>query len=140
MARSPAEPPKESPWASGPGAHVFVYDGFEDDLRRASEKDQAKLKALLRDHFCEFGAVKSPDKWNADEGTHSIGTRKIRLQAAKGHQCRVYGVVGSWNGKKAFFVAGVDPKKKQNKANPQVLKRSAEMAVRMIEEIEGASA
>ena len=139
MARSPGKPQNRQPWVSGPGAHVFIYDGFEDDLGVASEKDQVKVKALLRDQFCEFGFVKSHDKWNPDEGVYTVGTRRIKLQAAKAHQCRVYGVVGSWNGKRSLFVSGVDPKKKQNKADKGILQRAAETAAKMIDEIEGAS-
>jgi hypothetical protein len=140
MAKTPIDPSKQQPWASGRGAYVFVYDGFEDDMRRASEKDQRKIKALLQSQYCEFGFVKSPKKWNPNEGTHSVEGMEYKLQAAKGHQCRVYGIVGSWNGKRAFFVGGVDPKKKRDKADQGILMRAANVAAAMIAQIKGASA
>ena len=107
---------------------------------KASEKDQRKIRALLKEHFCEFGVVRSHEKWNPDEDSHQVGNQKVKLQAAKGHQCRVYGIVGSWNGKRAFFVGGVDPKKKRDKADNGILKRAATVAAAMIAQIKGASA
>lgn len=109
-------------------------------MREANEKDQRKIKALLKAHFCEFGMVTSHQKWNPDEGYHSVGGKTYKLQAAKGHQCRVYGIVGSLNGKKTFFVGGVDPKKKRDKADLQILTRAANVAAAMIAQIKGASA
>ncbi|MCB2114448.1 MAG: hypothetical protein KDD85_13010 [Parvularculaceae bacterium] len=109
-------------------------------MKRASKQDQRKVPQILREHFCEFGFVKSPQKWNSNEDDHRVSGRVYRLQAAKGHQLRIYGIVGSRHGKKTFFVGGIDPGKKSNKADKGILKRAADRAVALIGEIEGASA
>ncbi|MEZ5894994.1 MAG: hypothetical protein R3C40_11495 [Parvularculaceae bacterium] len=139
MDRPSDDPQEDEPWAKGPDAVVFVYAGFVKDMAKAKAKDARKVEQILRHHFCEYGFVKSKEKWNPNEGVYSVGNRRIKLQAVKGFQCRAYGVVGSWQRLRAFFISHVEPKKQRQKANLETLKRAAEKAAFLIDQIEGAS-
>ncbi|MEM6413540.1 MAG: hypothetical protein AAF720_02665 [Pseudomonadota bacterium] len=129
---------KDYLYASGSEALAFAYLEFEADLEAASAKDAAKIDALLKQEYCEFGRVRNSEKWNADEHRHKVGHAEYRVQAAKAYQCRVYGVEGSYNGSRAFFISAVEPKKKKDKADRKLLKTAAERAVELVAKIKGA--
>jgi len=122
----------------GDSAIVFAYLGFEDDLEKAIVKDAAKVVAILKNEYSKIGRVRSDEKWNPNEHRHKVGHKEYLVQAVKAFQCRVYGVEGSYYGKKAFFVTVVDPKKKDDKAKPALLRKAAEEAVELVKKIEGA--
>lgn len=99
----------------------------------ATDEQKAGLEDLL-ERFAHGGPSALPrDKLNGNEGwfpSHKAAG-KIRLQAFKPWQLRAYGYIRSVNGTPTFIITGVDCSKKQNKANPSILRAAGNEAVWM---------
>lgn len=57
------------------------------------------------------------------------------MQAFKTHKVRLYGLVRNIEGHKVFVITGVDPAKKQNKADPKVLGKAKVRALDFAERL-----
>jgi hypothetical protein len=82
----------------------------------------ARLKSVMK-LWCE-GRKLTPEMFNSNEGRTS--KHNVMLQAFKRNQIklRLYGFCSSIGGKKTFVILDSDPSKKQNKADPSILKRA----------------
>lgn len=115
------------PWARGPAAVVFAYDGFESDFSQINERSRSKIEATIKEQYVQFGPQNiHREKLNRNEGRHKIGGQEILVQAFKHYQARVYGVEGSCANRRAFFISAIDVAKKKDKADRQLLRRAAE--------------
>lgn len=104
----------------------------EDD---ATDEQKAGLEVLL-ERFSKHGPSALPrNKLNGNEGwfPSEKAQGKIRLQAFKPWQLRAYGYIRSVDGTPTFIITGVDCSKKQDKANPSILKAAGYEAVRVEE-------
>jgi len=74
-----------------------------------------------------------PQRINSNEGwfPSSHADNKVRLQAFKPWQLRAYWFRREVNGKSTIFITGVDPAKKQDRADPEILKAAGKEAVRI---------
>jgi len=114
---------------------VYVYDGFQDDFDMVEKKSRANIEATIREQYCLFGRVSSNERWNNNEGRYTVKNKNLLVQAVKHFQTRVYGVEGSVDGKRAFFVSAIEPAKKKDKADRGALKRAANSAHQLAESI-----
>ena len=71
--------------------------------------------------WCE-GQRLTPEMFNSNEGRTTM--HKQLVGAFKTHKVRLYGFIKSIVGQKSFVISDIDSAKKQNKANPVVLKRA----------------
>lgn len=99
----------------------------------ATDEQKAGLEDLL-ERFAKGGPQALPrQKLNGNEGwfPSEKAPGKIRLQAFKPWQLRAYGFVRAVNGTATFIITGVDCSKKQDRANPSILKAAGAEAVRV---------
>ncbi len=101
--------------------------------KKASADQLAGLLALVQD-YADGGAEALPkSKFNGQEGwfPSSKAQNKIRLEAFKPWQLRAYGFCRSYHGAQAFFITGVDPAKKRDRANQNILTAAGKLAAEL---------
>jgi len=102
------------------------YDGLDD-------RKKGRLIAIMQG-WCE-GRRLTPDMFNANEGRTS--RHNMLLQAFKAFKVRLYGFSSAIGGKRTFVIVDADPAKKQDKADPKILKRAKRRVDDLIDEIRG---
>jgi hypothetical protein len=131
------------------GKHKTLPDGYEElciakcavviksSVKREIEKkataeQQAGLAALI-ERYAMGGWENIPrGKFNANEGSFTSQTGgRVRLEAFKPYQLRAYGFCTDFNGRRTFFITGVDTSKKQDRANQTILRTSGSEAIRV---------
>lgn len=111
-------------FCDGPNASVWMHLECLVDFKRLPMRDQAKIEATMRDFYCSMENASVPkNRLNLNEGRHD----RFLVQVFKANQSRVYGVVGSINGKKSFFATNAATKK-TNKADPNELTKAGRLA------------
>ena len=100
-----------------------------DKLRLGTDNRSTKritqLDRYIRS-FCDTVDHRAPDTHFKKEGSYPDGkTGKVAVFAFKPFQWRLYGVVCTVDGKKCFIGTKVDPEKKQDKADQELLKLAA---------------
>ena len=93
-----------------------VYDALDD-------RAQGRLSAVMK-RWCDNPAHLTPEMFNGNEGRSS--RHNAMLQAFKNNaaKVRLYGFVFPVSEKRTFIIVDADVSKKQNKADPNILKRS----------------
>lgn len=103
------------------------WDIFQNDIPARSK---ARLE-LLADDYCTSG----PDLFDKTDfrflGHKSYEGVKVRLEEFKAPQVRLFGFSGDMGGMATFFVTGIDPAKKQRKANDDKVTSAVKEAVRL---------
>lgn len=135
----PRAEPSRIEWTefcSGPNSSVWIHERCKKEIDDIPQKDRAKIQACMEEMYCTMESVGNipKSKFNRNEGRH--GSEKRLVQAFKSFQGRVYGVEGSIDGKRTFFASTAEIKK-DNRADPAVLKRAAER-ISSVSEIKGA--
>lgn len=94
-------------------------------MKELEEIDPKKLARLIRimELWC-LGQQLSGEQFNGNEGRARRGDLNVMLQAFKTHKVRLFGFVMSIDLKRTFLIVDLDPAKKQNKADPKILKRA----------------
>jgi len=87
---------------------------------------RARFEAIMG-RWCD-GVRLTPDMFNGNEGRSPGG---ILLQTFKGFKIRLYGFARTVSSKRTFLIVDIDPAKKQDKADQNILKR----AKRRVDEI-----
>lgn len=99
----------------------------------------AKVNAHMQGRFCVLENLADLNKEQFRyEDDRQIEGRKLKVYAFKGKQLRVYGVIGSVAGNRAFFAASATQKKK-DKLDPSDLDRACERLKTVEIEISGAT-
>lgn len=104
------------------------HSGARVVIRRARRKlfdaldlqKQGRFAATMK-RWCD-GDKLTPEMFNHSEGRTS--RHNEMLQAFKAFKVRLYGFQFALGGKRTFIIVDVDPDKKQNKADPKILKRA----------------
>lgn len=105
-----------------------------DLLKELKEIDEKKLARLLRimELWCG-GQQLTAEQYNGNEGRARRGDLNVMLQAFKTHKVRLFGIVMRIDRKRTFLIVDLDPAKKQNKADPNILKRAYGRALDLTE-------
>lgn len=93
-----------------------VYDALDD-------RAQGRLSAVMK-RWCDDPAQLTPEMFNGNEGRsprHNTMLQAIKNNAAK---VRLYGFSFPVADKRTFIIVDADMAKKQNKADPNILKRA----------------
>ena len=93
-----------------------VYDALDD-------RAQGRLSAVMK-RWCEDPSLLTAEMFNGNEGRSS--RHNMMLQAFKNNaaKLRLYGFSFPVANKKTFIIVDADTAKKQNKADPKILKRA----------------
>jgi hypothetical protein len=125
---------------SGVKYDVVTSAKVKAELRKKASREQmAGLEALMK-KYAESGPQGLPrTKFSGDEGwfPSKKAAGKIRLEAFKPWQLRAYGFCCEFDGRPTFFVTGLDPSKKQDDANQNILAAAGREAVRVNELLQG---
>lgn len=104
------------------GARVVIRRSVRKEYDSLDDRKKGKLNAIMR-LWCERGArALTPEMLNVNEGR--TPQTNLMLQAFKTFKVRLYGFSGDVGGKRTFVIVDTDPAKKQNKADPKILKRA----------------
>ncbi len=126
----------------GTDADIRMSEKVFDEYSQAIEGNEVisvKLGRHLARYFGEFcnntdynrrlGEEKFKKEENLPDGKGS----KIAIWAFKGKQWRLYGAILTVEGRRCFVGLSIDPSKKQNKANRQLLLATAKAAAEFSE-------
>ncbi len=111
----------------GPTACVAIAASLQDDLAEIDERKMARLTRIME--LWTEGQQLTAEQFNGNEGRAKRGDRNIMLQAFKTHKVRLFGIVMSLDSLRTFLIVDLDPAKKQNKADPKILKRAQNRAL-----------
>lgn len=111
---------------TGKIARVLMAKAVTGDFLTIDSKKQARLLANAK--LWADGLRPSDEQFNGNEGRCG-GDNDRMLVAVKVHKVRLYGFVRGYKGLKILFIVDIDAEKKQNRANPRVLKRAKASAV-----------
>jgi hypothetical protein len=104
-------------------AQVAIARRLLPTYRGVSDQKQGRFEAIMR-RWCE-GVALTSEMFNGNEGRSPNG---ILIQAFKGFKIRLYGFVRQVRNIKTFLIVEIDPAKKQDKADPKVLKKAKRRA------------
>jgi hypothetical protein len=102
------------------GARVVIRRTLTKAWEALGDRAQARLLPIMK-RWCD-GDKMSPEMFNHNEGRSS--RHNIMLQAFKAFKVRLYGFSFAVGEKRTFIIVDADPAKKQNKADPKILKRA----------------
>lgn len=114
------------------GARVVIRRGIKGTYESLGTQKQGRFAAIFQ-RWCE-GTKLTPEMFNANEGRTS--KRNVLLQAFKAFKVRLYGFSTSVGGRRTFLIMDADPAKKQDKADPRILKRAKKRIDDLMDEIE----
>jgi hypothetical protein len=102
------------------GARVVIRRVIRKFYDALDFQKQASFEAKMK-RWCD-GDKMTPEMFKHNEGRSS--RHNVMLQAFKAFKVRLYGFSFSVGDKRTFIIVDADPAKKQNKADPNILKRA----------------
>lgn len=102
------------------GAQVAIRRGMRGDFDALDDKKQGRFRRIM-ELWCVNQKL-TPEMFNANEGRSPQGN--LLLQAFKAFKVRLYGFARPVQGIRTFIVIDADPAKKQDRADPGILKRA----------------
>lgn len=117
---------------------IAQHSGARVVIRRVIKKVYDALDVQKRGRFaatmkrwCE-GEKLTPEMFNPNEGR--TPRHNIMLQAFKAFKVRLYGFQFTVGDRRTFIIVDADPSKKQNRADPNVLKRAKSRIDELLDE------
>jgi len=111
----------------GPTASVAIAEFLQDELAEIDERKMARLTRIME--LWTDGQQLTAEQFNGNEGRAKRGDVNVMLQAFKTHKVRLFGIVMRVDALRTFLIVDLDPAKKQNKADPKILKRAHDRAL-----------
>ena len=115
---------------TGRVARVLMTKAATEEFLTLDSNKQARL--LSNAKLWADGYRPSEEQFKGNEGRCG-GTNDRMLVAVKAFKIRLYGFIRRYRSMKTLLVVEVDPSKKQNRANPRILKRAKALAVALDE-------
>jgi hypothetical protein len=118
----------------GAANDVVMKSKVKKELEKKATADQRAALEDLITRYAEGGATALPSqRFNGNEAwfPSEKAPNKIRLQAFKPWKLRAYGFRRDLDGRSTFFITGIDPAKKQDRAKPEILNAAGKEAVRI---------
>jgi len=115
---------------SGSSARVVIHEDAQDGFDSVEDRKKDRLIRVI-ELWCD-GQRPTPEQFNGNEGRATQGTINVLIQAFKTHKVRLYGAEMQIEGRRTFVIVEVDPAKKQNKADPTILKRAKSRAIEFV--------
>lgn len=118
--------------ASADGARVAVRRSIRSAFDGLSDKEQGRFIRIM-ELWCENRPL-APNMFNHNEGRSNH--HNLLIQAFKAFKIRLYGFERRLSGIRTFFIVDFDPAKKQDKADPIILKRAKSRLDDMVKEFD----
>lgn len=113
---------------TGSAGRVLMAKSVTQAFVALESRKQARL--LSNAKIWADGHRPSDEQFQGNEGRCG-GANDRMLVAVKVHKVRLYGFIRRYRTKKTLLIVDIDVAKKQNRANPRVLKRAKAAAVAM---------
>ena len=123
--------PTEGGSAGQHGSVAFEEKHWNAFQKEAGRKGMVQVEAAMT-AWCRVGPENLPPSRFKFQKHHEKGGKSARIDAFKGHQVRFYGTTVQIDGKPTFLVTGCDISKKQDAADPVVLKSAGNAAIALI--------
>ncbi len=124
-----------------PHGEIWILNRCQKEIDKLKQPRMlAKVYANLDDRFCQYEELTdlTEKQFNLNEGKVNCLGREVHLSAAKGDHVRLYGVIGTVSGVRAFFVTKAILKQ-SNKLNAIDAETAANRIEEYLEEIPNAS-
>lgn len=115
------------------GARVVIRRAMRGVYDALAAQKQGRFVAIMQ-RWCEGGRL-TPEMFNGNEGR--TARHGVLLQAFKTFKVRLYGFSTAVGGNRTFVIVDADPAKKQNKADPKILKRARRRIDDLLDEFGG---
>jgi hypothetical protein len=103
------------------GAQVVMRRVVKKIYDALADKQKGRFLGIMG-RWCEDPRMLTPDMFNGNEGRSP--RNNVMLQALKIRKVRLYGFSRSISRRRSFIIVDADPSKKQDKADPKILKRA----------------
>ena len=103
------------------GARVVIRRVMRKAYDTLDDRAQGRLSKAMK-RWCDDPSQLTQEMFNPSEGRTS--RQNIMLKAFKAFKVRLYGFSTSVDEKRTFIIVDADTAKKQNKADPVILKRA----------------
>ena len=113
---------------TGSVARVLMKKSVTLEFMEIERNKQARL--LSNAKLWADGHQPSSEQFQGNEGRCG-GVNDRMLVAVKVHKVRLYGFIRRYRNKRTLLIVDIDLAKKQNRANPRVLKRAKSAVVAM---------
>lgn len=112
---------------------VVIHEAAVGDFDALDERKKARLIRIME--LWIDGQRLTEEQFNGNEGREQKGDINVLIQAFKTHKVRLYGVDERIDGKRTFAILEIDSEKKQNKADPKILKKAKSKAIDLVTEM-----
>lgn len=119
---------------TGKVARVVMAKPVTAEFLKVETKKQARLLANAK--LWADGYRLTDEQFNGNEGRCG-GANDRMLVAIKVHKVRLYGFIRRYREQRTLMLIDIDTDKKQNRANPRVLKRAKTAAVTLDAKCDG---
>src|SRR3990167_6390056 len=99
---------------------VAIHEAAEEEFDGLEERKKARLLRIM-ELWCDAQRL-SEEQFNGNEGREEKHGATVLLQAFKTHKNRLYGIDTQIATRRTFVIVEVDPAKKQNRADPKILR------------------
>jgi hypothetical protein len=124
--------------ASGEHGDVWLFGEALDEFRKLESRNDAtsvrEFAQLERyfERYVEHGQKGLNDKmFKSQKREANADGVQVKVWEFKAYQFRIYGIQQNVAGKACFMGTACDPSKKQDKADPQKIKKAAEQSSRI---------
>ncbi len=117
------------PLAGTPLGCVVIQEDLKSDFDALPEATRARFVRIM-ELWTERMAL-TQEQFNGNEGRAQKGDINVLIQAFKAFKIRLYGFATEVGDRRSFLIVAIDPAKKQNKADPKVLKRAKDRAIEL---------
>lgn len=114
----------------GAGARVLMLKAVTKEFFGLESKKQARLLSNAKLWANDYKP--SSEQFNGNEGRCG-GKNDRLLVAVKAHKVRLYGIIRRYRGMRTLLIVDIDVAKKQDLANPRIIKRAKIKAVNLDE-------
>ncbi|HEX4183364.1 MAG TPA: hypothetical protein VHY34_08900 [Caulobacteraceae bacterium] len=118
---------------SGQGACVVILTAVGSDFDQIEDTKKDRLIRVM-ELWCA-GTKLTPEQFNGNEGRAKKGGVNVLVGAFKTHKMRLYGAAMTIDQRRTFVIVDSDLAKKQNKADPTILKRAKGRAIDVVEKL-----
>lgn len=110
---------------------VVIQEDLKADFDALPEATRARFVRIM-ELWTERMAL-TQEQFNGNEGRAQKGDINVLVQAFKAFKIRLYGFPTEVGDRRSFLIVAIDPAKKQNKADPKILKRAKDRAIELTE-------
>lgn len=114
------------------GRRVVMLGKLRKEYKRVERKDAAAVLRWMQIWCRDEVDALPPERFKQQERYVGATGSVVKISAFKSYQARFYGFSRSVQGKETFFVTALDPAKKSDQADPQMLKRASDEAFRIL--------